>query len=71
MSETDIRALVPGLRPMADFRHAVERTITHLNTRALKGLVVRDEEDDIEREELEALAAFWSELLISLGGEVE
>lgn len=44
----DIRELVDGLRPMADFKTNVERTIEALKT------------DRTDREETEDLIDFWS-----------
>jgi hypothetical protein len=67
---TDIRTLVDGLRPMADFRHAVERTIGVLNTRSAD-IIVNDEADREEAAELEALIDFWTAVLDRLPGESE
>lgn len=59
---TDIRMMVEGLRPVADFREHVERTITVLNTR-LEDIFVCDADDAAEKGELGDLLAFWSRLL--------
>jgi len=64
--ETDIRKMIEGLRPVAEFRSNVERTISVLNTR-IEDVFVMDEEDEREVEELRELADFWGSVLEGMG----
>ena len=64
--ETDIRKMIEGLRPVAEFRSNVERTISVLNTR-IEDVFVMDEEDEREVEELRELTDFWGSVLEGMG----
>lgn len=64
--ETDIRMMLTGLRPVAEFRSNVERTIEVLNERA-EDIFAADEEDEQERETLGDLIAFWERVLEGMG----
>jgi len=64
--ETDIRKMIEGLRPVAEFRSNVERTISVLNTR-IEDVFVMDEEDEREVEELRELSDFWGSVLEGMG----
>ena len=66
---TDIRLLVPGLRPMADFQSHVNRTIDALNLR-IEDMIAVDEEDERELEELRDLSDFWSDILTAINEKV-
>jgi hypothetical protein len=66
--QTDIRKMVEGLRPTADFRSKVEATISALNVR-IEDIIVADEEDRQEVEELTELSDFWSTVLTNMDKE--
>jgi hypothetical protein len=55
--KTDIRLMIEGLRPVADFQEHVERTIVVL------GEVAKQATHPAELAELEDLSAFWTHVL--------
>jgi hypothetical protein len=62
-AKTDIRLMIEGLRPVADFKSAVERTIIELQN-YVEGLSdPMDPDEDLEHEELLVLVEFWQRLL--------
>jgi hypothetical protein len=63
---TDIRMMVGGLRPVADFRSNVERTIELLNTR-LGDMIPVDAEDQQEMDEMAELIHYWESILEGMG----
>jgi hypothetical protein len=58
--KTDIRLMVEGLRPVADFESNVERTIEALNRAADNAA---DDGNVGGRADLEDLATYWDRLL--------
>lgn len=58
--KTDIRMMVEGLRPVADFESAVERTIEALNRAADDAA---DNDNVGGRADLEDLVTYWDRLL--------
>jgi hypothetical protein len=58
--KTDIRQMVEGLRPVAEFESNVERTIEALNQAADNAA---DDDNVGGRADLEDLATYWDRLL--------